>query len=185
MENLCHTQQRARSSNKPNFLRICQLLFFSYTIIHSGWYRLSGEVDDFIIHYLLHTQHSAVCSLMQSVNPMFVNSRKENSLGSACNSGYKALPFPIPFSPKSLGLDISYGRFPERWAVAGHRWVCRSIFHNSSFSLKAFWILLLHVTNLWQDSVWNGGGKNDQFSRRRAWADPTSALNDPVSLSCV
>lgn len=35
-----------------------------------------------------------LCSLMQSAKPMFTSSRKEKSLGSACNSGYKNNTFP-------------------------------------------------------------------------------------------
>lgn len=124
MQNLCHTQQRVRSSTSQisyEYANHC-----SYTILHLGWYRLSREGDDFITHYLLHIQHSAICSLMQSVNPMSPVPGKKIPLDQLVILAIKTLPFQIPFSPKCFGLDISYGRFPERWATAEHRRVHRS-----------------------------------------------------------
>lgn len=134
-----------------------------------------------IICYVFSTQQAAHwCSQLIPCSPI---PGKKTPLGQLVILDIKTLPFQTLFSPKSFGLGICYGRYSERWATAGHKLV-----HRSSFiiiSLKAFWILLLHVTNLWQDVVWNGEDKNDQFSHRSAWAGPTSALNDPVHICCV
>lgn len=93
----------------------CSVLTLLFLGVGTG----SEGGDEFITHGLLHIQQAASCSMMHSVNPIFTSSRKENSLGSACNSNYKNFASPGTFSPKSFRLEISYGRFPYRWATAG------------------------------------------------------------------
>ena len=97
-----------------------------------------------IICYIFSTQQSAYwCRQSIPCSPI---PGKKTPLGLHVILAIKTLPFQIPFSPKSFGLDTSDGRFPEKWAIAGNIFVHRSIFQNISFSLKAFWIWLLQMT---------------------------------------
>lgn len=89
-------QQRVRSSISTISYKYASYCFFFFFFYNYSFVLVQIIRGSRLLCYTLFITYSAftLCSLMQSAKPMFTSSRKEKSLGSASNSGYKNSAFP-------------------------------------------------------------------------------------------
>lgn len=106
----------AKSQISYKYANYCSFLIFLFVWIGTDYLGKRMALSHFLC-YVFSTQQSAHCcsqSIARSPIP-----GKNTPLGQLGFLAIKNMPFQIPFSPKSFGLDISYGRFPEKQATDG------------------------------------------------------------------